>query len=78
MGMNEIRERHKEAVAQFGQYYEPKGPFQLPHLKIGVQSFALHYETDDPRHDDEHREWLGIMLAAALKRLVEEQNKNEP
>lgn len=70
-GMAKIRERHAEAVERFGHHYKPRGMFGLPHLEIGVQGFALHSDPDE-KYGDEHREWYGIMLCAALKTLVEE------
>lgn len=73
--INEIRKRHKDAIERFGKYYEPRWNFGLPYLIIGVQSFGLNYDPDDPRHDDKHREWLGIMLAVALKNLVDEHTE---
>lgn len=71
--MDEIRERHKDAIERFGGYYEPRGFCGLPHLVIRNQSFALHY--DPYEYDDERREWVGIMLAAALKNLVDKHTK---
>ncbi|MEX0281924.1 MAG: hypothetical protein AB3N13_12145 [Arenibacterium sp.] len=72
MSMEEIRERHKEAIEQYGHHYIARGTFGLPTFKSGNQSFSLFHDTDDLRYDAEHREWLGIMLCAALKNLVEE------
>lgn len=70
--MDEIRERYAEVIKRFGHHYEPRGLFSAPHLIVGNQSFALHYDDDDESYDDEHREWLGIMLCAALDNLVKE------
>lgn len=68
--MAELRSRHAPAIAKFADYYTPRGLMGLPHLEIGVQSFALHY--DQRLRDDQHREWLGVMVAAALNTLVKE------
>ena len=71
--LQEIRERHAEAVAQFGHHYEPRGLLGMPVLTVGVQSFALAVGNDT----EEHREWLGIMLCAALKELVKEHTEGD-
>ena len=79
--MSGMKRRHSEAWERFGKYYNPKGPFGLPHIEIGNQSFPLHFDelreggSDDD--DDEYREWLGYMIAAALDSLVKMESGNE-
>lgn len=72
--MDEIRERHKDAITRFSDNYEPDGMFGLPHLKIGCQGFGLYFKRDDDNPEEEaaYREWLGIMACAALANLVDE------
>lgn len=70
MTMAKIKERHADAIERFGKYYSPKFHFGLPHLIIDHQSFALHHDPNEEGEND-YREWLGWMLCAALKTLVE-------
>ncbi|WP_028955889.1 hypothetical protein [Sulfitobacter sp. 20_GPM-1509m] len=66
--MVKIRARYADQISKYYKYYEPHGLFDTPHLKIGMQGFAFEYSPET--RDDQHREWLGIMLCAALDNLV--------
>lgn len=71
---DEIKQRHAAAIEQYSKYCEPSGTFGQPSIKIGGQSFALHYERDE---EEGHREWLGWMVCAALDNLVKMETADE-
>ncbi|GGX62944.1 hypothetical protein GCM10007385_35090 [Tateyamaria omphalii] len=73
--MVEVRQRHASAIKRFWHHYEPSGLAGAPHFKAGHQGFALDY-THVEGNDALHREWLGIMLCAALERLVAEHSES--
>lgn len=60
----------------YGEYVNEHGPFNMLHLKIGVQGFPIFWE-DDPEESAEtnlqQRRWIKRMLCCALHHLVEEK-----
>ncbi|WP_299686654.1 hypothetical protein [uncultured Tateyamaria sp.] len=68
--MTSIMERHSDAIERYGHHFVAHGLFDEPTLTIGVQSFALVLHQREGEEDEQRREWLGVMLSAALKELV--------
>lgn len=82
--MHDADDRQRELdgyEAIYGKYVNLRGPFNMIHLKIGVQGFPIFWE-DDPEETAEaneaHRRWFKRMLCCALHHLVEEQNASNP
>lgn len=61
---------------RYGKYVNEHGPFAMPQIKIGIQSFPVFWEDDPeetPETNAEQRRWFKRMLCCALHHLVEEQ-----
>lgn len=60
--------------ARYGKYVDETGPFNMPRIKVGPQSFPVFWE-DDPEQsaelNAEERRWFKRMLCCALHHLVE-------
>lgn len=60
--------------ARYGKYVNEHGPFAMPQIKVGVQSFPIFWEDDPeltPELNAEQRRWFKRMLCCALHHLVE-------